>query len=226
MTYKATLKVQFDTEWTSTHYSSGFDDMMLPEEHYTFEIPAEDLNTYQLFNFFATVARAMGHDDLNIMKGACGLAFGEHRKEEDMRKVAEEYDLKLQEDLSVDEKWNEQNKVEPNHWEHRYWELRSSTGRQITDLKAKLSRALNPDNPQYTDEEMDAMCDSAEKEELRKKLEKASVVCFDCGKKYGEYHNGVSSVWEGKCNVCGETKSITESRDFNYLMKGIRELGG
>ena len=99
MTYKATLKVQFDTEWTSTHYSSGFDDMMLPEEHYTFQVPAEDLNTYQLFNFFATVARAMGHDEINIMKGACGLAFGEHRKEEDMRKVADEFELTLGEDL-------------------------------------------------------------------------------------------------------------------------------
>ena len=99
MTYKATLKVQFDTEWTSTSYSSGFDDMMLPEEHYTFQVPAEDLNTYQLFTFFATVARAMGHDDINIMKGGCNLAFGEGRREEDMRKVADEFELTLAEDL-------------------------------------------------------------------------------------------------------------------------------
>jgi hypothetical protein len=99
MTYKATLKVQFDTEWTSTHYSGGFDDMMLPEEHYTFQVPAEDLNTYQLFRFFATVARAMGHDDINIMKGACAVAFGEDRREEDMRKVADEFELTLGEDL-------------------------------------------------------------------------------------------------------------------------------
>ena len=101
MTYKATLKVSFDTEWTSTHYSSGFDDMMLPEEHYTFEVPAEDLNVYQLFRFFGTVARAMGHDDINIMKGACGLAFGEDRKEADMRKVADEFELTLGEDLKA-----------------------------------------------------------------------------------------------------------------------------
>jgi len=77
--YKASLKVQFDTEWTSTSYSSGFDDTVLPEEHYTFQIPAEDLNVHQLFRFFATVARAMGHNDINIMKGACGLAFSEDR---------------------------------------------------------------------------------------------------------------------------------------------------
>jgi len=103
MTYKATLKVKFDTEWTSTSYSfdnfSGFGDMMLPEEHYTFQIPAEDLNTLQLFRFFATVARAMGHDDINIMKGACGVAFGEDRSVENMRKVADEFELTLGEDL-------------------------------------------------------------------------------------------------------------------------------
>ena len=99
MTYKASLKVQFDTEWTSTHYSSGFDDTVLPEEHYTFQIPAEDLNVHQLFRFFATVARAMGHDEINIMKGGCGLAFGEERNPKDMRKVAEEFELTLAEDL-------------------------------------------------------------------------------------------------------------------------------
>jgi len=99
MTYKATLKVKFDTEWTSTSYDSGYNLSILPEEHYTFEVPAEDLNVHQLFRFFATVARAMGHDDINIMKGACGVAFGEDRREEDMRKVADEFELTLGEDL-------------------------------------------------------------------------------------------------------------------------------
>ena len=106
--YKATLKVSFDSEWTSTHYSGGFDDSMLPEEHYTFQIPAEDLNVYQLFRFFATVARAMGHDELNIMKGGCGLAFGEERNPKDMRKVADEFELTLAEDLkSKFEDWKQ-----------------------------------------------------------------------------------------------------------------------
>ena len=99
MTYKASLKVQFDSEWTSTNYSSGFDDTVLPEEHYTFQVPAEDLNIYQLFRFFASVARAMGHSEISIMKGGCGLAFGEERSVENMRKVANEFDLTIDEDL-------------------------------------------------------------------------------------------------------------------------------
>lgn len=100
MTYKATLKVHFDTEWTPTYGGSGiYDDEMLPEEHYTFEIPVHDINSIQLFRFFATIARTMGHTEDGIMKGACALAFNDMRRDEDMRKVAEEYDLTLSEDL-------------------------------------------------------------------------------------------------------------------------------
>ena len=100
MTYKATLKVHFDTEWTSSYGGSGiYDDETLPEEHYTFEIPCQDINAIQLFRFFGTIARTMGHNDLGIMKGACSLAFNDMQSQEDMRKVAEEFELTLAEDL-------------------------------------------------------------------------------------------------------------------------------
>jgi hypothetical protein len=56
------------------------------------------------------------------------------------------------------------------------------------------------------------------------KLLTADVVCNDCGKKYGKYSVGCSSVWEGTCDVCGETKGVTEVRDWGYLTKGIHEL--
>ena len=169
MTYKASLKVSFDSEWTSTHYSSGFDDTVLPEEHYTFQIPAEDLNVHQLFRFFATVARTMGHDDINIMKGACAVAFGEDRKEEDMRKVADEFELTLGEDLR--KKFDDMLEAE-KEWERIKKgpmgtvlpdDEKEQLKLEILDLKAKLSRYENPDNPNYTEEEMEAM--TAENEE-------------------------------------------------------------
>ena len=142
MTYKARLKVNFDTEWTSNGYGA-FDDESLPEEHYTFEIPTEDLNSIQLFRFFATIARTMGHCDQNIMRGACSLAFNDMRSFEDMKKVADEYDLYLAEEYS--------NKVIP--LENKNYELE----KQVRDLKAKLARCQNPDAEQYLDEEIDAM---------------------------------------------------------------------
>jgi hypothetical protein len=63
-----------------------------------------------------------------------------------------------------------------------------------------------------------------EKKALLKTLENAYNTCFDCGDKYGVYSVGCSSIYEGTCNVCGETKRITETRDFAYFITGIRKL--
>ena len=202
MNYKARLKVSFDTEWTPTYGGSGiYDDEILPEEHYTFEIPTEDINSVQLFRFFGTIARTMGHNEVGIMKGACSLAFNDMRSEEEMRKVADEFDLKMSEDYAKE-----------------FRKLQD----EIYDLKAKLSRCQQPDNPNYTDAEMDALC--SQNEITADILKSAEVVCKDCGSKYGHYSVGCSSTWESKCNVCGETKGVTEVRDYGYLTKGIKEL--
>ncbi len=49
---------------------------------------------------------------------------------------------------------------------------------------------------------------------------------MDCGRLYGKYSVGCSSVHSGTCDVCGEFKPVTETRDFGYLVKGINELKG
>jgi len=202
MTFSAKIKIQYDSEWTNTSsYYSSYQDDMLPEEHITMEIPAEDLSTIQLFKFFSNFLRAIGHNDMGIMKGACATAFNESQNEEDMRKVADEYELKMAEDYA-----KEFRKLED----------------EIYDLKAKLSRCQQPDNPNYTDEEIEAM--TAENQVTAQTLKNAQVVCHDCGDKYGTYSVGCSSTWQGKCGVCGETKGVTEVRDYAYLTKGIKEL--
>ena len=102
MTYKANLKVNFDTEWTPTYGGSGiYDDETLPEEHYTFEIPCHDINAVQLFRFFGTIARAMGHNEQGIMKGAMSLVFNDMVLEEDQRKICKEYEITMDEDLNA-----------------------------------------------------------------------------------------------------------------------------
>ena len=199
MTYEAKITLKFDSKW---EYTGGiYDDETLPEEHITMAVPAQDLNTTQLFTLFTNFARAIGHTEMGIMKGACAVTFNDMRSEEEMRKIAEEYDLKLVEDYR-----DEVCKLEA----------------EVRDLKAKLSRALNPDAPQYLPEEMDAM--TAENTPSLKILKDAEVTCHDCGNKYGTYSVSCSSTWEGKCDVCGETKIITEARDWGYFTTGIRKL--
>lgn len=63
-----------------------------------------------------------------------------------------------------------------------------------------------------------------EKKALLKTLETAYNTCFECGHKYGVYSVGCSSVHESKCGVCGETKPITETRDFGYFFGAIQQL--
>jgi hypothetical protein len=137
--------LKYDSVWD--HKGGIYDNEILPEEHYTFEVPAEDLNTIQLFQLFEKFCYAMGHNTDGIAKGAAYVAFNEMRTTEEMRKTAEEYDLVLAEDyhkklVEYDAQQDEEiKKLEA----------------QVRDLKAKLSRFKQPDNPNYTDEEMDAM---------------------------------------------------------------------
>ena len=202
MTYSAKITLKYDSTWEQTR---GVYDDVVPEEHITFEAPVEDMDTIQLFQFFAKFASAMGHNEVGIAKGAAYVAFNEMRTPEAMRKTAEEYDLKLVED-----------------YHDVLWKLEKAE-KEIRDLKAKLSRLENPENPQYTEEEMEAMSHEVA-DALLNRLQNAEVVCKDCGSKYGDYSVGCSSTWEGKCNVCGENKPVTEIRDWGYLDKGIKLL--
>ncbi len=165
------------------------------------EVPAQDLNTIQLFQLFGKFALAMGHNAAGIAKGAAYVAFNDMRSFEEMKKTADEYDLVMSEDHIK-----------------KVCELEA----EVRDLKAKLSRFEQSDNPQYTDAEMDALC--SQNEITADILKSAEVVCKDCGSKYGHYSVGCSSTWSGTCNVCGQEKSITEVRDWNYLKEGIDKL--
>jgi hypothetical protein len=202
--YSAKVTLKYDSTWEQTR--GIYDEEMIPEEHITFECPAEDINAIQLFQFFEKFALAMGHNSVGIAKGAAYVAFNDMRSFEDMKKTADEYDLVMSED---------------------YTKKVSELEAEVRDLKAKLSRCEQPDNPEYTDDEMNAMTEEVKEEnkkELLNKLQGAYAVCKDCGEKYGKYSVGCSSVWEGECNVCGGKKPITEARDYGYLYRGIKEL--
>jgi hypothetical protein len=150
--YSAKVTLKFDSTWDRK--GGIYDDEIIPEERITFECPVDDLNSIQLFQFFAKFAGAMGHNEAGVAKGAAYVAFNEMRSTEDMRKTADDYDLVLVEDHR--KKLNEYDADQDK-------ELKKLEA-EIRDLKAKLSRCQNPDNPNYTDEEMDAMTAEYHKE--------------------------------------------------------------
>jgi hypothetical protein len=109
-----------------------FDNMTLPEQTITMEVPSEELLPYQMIRLFASFMRSMGFSDYEIMDAGMHIALFEDNDDCLVQKVLTEYELCKNEDY-VDLKY------------------------ENADLKAKLSRVLNPDAPNYTDDEISAM---------------------------------------------------------------------
>ena len=135
MTYEATVKFSYINN-TDPSPSKYFPEIV--DKHtITIEAPAQDMNVHQHFELFKAFLRAMDFNEYSIMDGACRLAFNDSNDEAQMNKLMKEYEL--------------QDKQAYDDDDCRAMEA------EILDLKAKLSRALNPDAPQYLPEEMDAM---------------------------------------------------------------------
>ena len=98
---------------------------------------AEDLNIHQYYELFKNFLGAAGFCEYSIMDGACRLAFNDCNDEAQMKKLMNEYDLQDKQAYTDDD-------------------CRAMED-EIRDLKAKLSRALNPDAEQYLPEEIEAM---------------------------------------------------------------------
>ena len=98
MTYNAEVQFKFDSTWTPT-YGSSFDDDFLPEEHYLITAPAADLNAKQYFKLFEKFMLCVGMCPQSIRSGAMSLVFNDYTNEADQRKVCEEYELTMDEDL-------------------------------------------------------------------------------------------------------------------------------
>jgi len=180
MTYEAKLTVKFDSKYTPhINYSSSYETDTLPEEHYTFEVPAQDLNTTQMFGLFRKVMTTMGYCEQSIASGMMSTVFNPDGDEKLMRKMCEEYDLTMNEDVGkkVQEEVQKQLEIEetlrPKNdnmppWGHSDMEALGNVPgtpgsyrklyMENLHLKAKISRLENPDAPQYTEEEIEAMC--------------------------------------------------------------------
>jgi hypothetical protein len=173
MTYEAKLTVKYDSTYTYTY--SG-DNRFLPEEHYTFEIPVDDLNATQVFALFKKVMLTMGYSEQSIASGVMDTVFNPDEDEKLMRKMCDEYDLVMEEDVAkkVDEEVKLRLEIEKElkndnmpPWGHSDMEALGNVPgtlgsyqklyQENLELKAKLSRLENPDTLSYTDEEIDAM---------------------------------------------------------------------
>jgi len=110
MTYEAEVQFKFDATYTHSYGSSFSDDDFIPEEHYLITAPAADLNTKQYFKLFEKFLLCVGMSPVSIRTGAMSLVFNEYVDEKEQRKVCEEYELTMNEDLH--DKFKEWQKAE------------------------------------------------------------------------------------------------------------------
>ena len=100
MTYEATVEFKFDATFTPTYGSSSWtSDDFIPEEHYLITAPAADLNAKQYFKLFEKFLLCVGMDPVSIRSGAMSLVFNDYVRDEEQRKVCNEYELTMDEDL-------------------------------------------------------------------------------------------------------------------------------
>jgi len=106
MTYEAEVQFKFDATFTPTYGSSSWtDDDFIPEEHYLITAPAADLNCKQYFKLFEKFLLCVGMDAKSIRSSAMSLVFNDCVSEDEQRKLCNEYDLTMNEDL--DKKYQE-----------------------------------------------------------------------------------------------------------------------
>ena len=102
MTYEATVQFKFDATYTPT-YGSGFGSTVIedyiPEEHYLITAPAADLNSTQYFKLFEKFLLCVGMCPQSIRSGAMSLVFNDYVDEKEQRKVCDEYEITMDEDL-------------------------------------------------------------------------------------------------------------------------------
>ena len=135
MSYNANVKLIY-TNNTDPSPSQYFPEIV-DQQKIVIEAPAQDLNVHQYFSLFKSFLRAIDFDEYNIMDGAARLAFNDCNDEAQMKKLMNEYDLQDKQAYDDDDA--------------------RAMEDEIRDLKAKLSRALNPDAEQYLPEEIEAM---------------------------------------------------------------------
>ena len=161
MSYEAEVQFKFDATYTHD-YTRGFgstigDDDFIPEEHYVITAPAGDLNCKQYFKLFEKFMLCVGMSPSSIRSGAMSLVFNDMVNEEDQRKVCEEYELTMDEDL---EKKYQEFKERDAEWAKLSKQYKEHVVSEPKDL-GRFQRFIG-----YTDEQLEVMVDMYEQSKI------------------------------------------------------------
>ena len=131
MTYNATIRFSYTSD--SQDPPSKYFPESVDRKTIIVEAPgAEEFNIHQYYELFKSFLGAAGFCEYSIIDGACRICFNDSNSQEQMKKVANEYDIILAEDFvaKVEEIENQQDEYE------------AKLEVEIRELKAKLARVL------------------------------------------------------------------------------------
>ena len=141
MTYNATVKLCYINDTEASH--NKYFPEIVDKQTITIEAPAQDLNTHQYFELFKGFLRAVGFDEYGIMDGACRVAFNDCNREDDMKKLADEYELVLAEDYRKKlVEYDTQQDEEIKKLEAEIRELKAKLGEVLPELYGKEDEVL------------------------------------------------------------------------------------
>ena len=158
MTYNAEVQFKFDATFTHTYGSFLDADDYIPEEHYLITAPAADLTAKQYFKLFEKFMLCVGMTPASIRSGAMSLVFNDYVREEEQRKVCDEYEITMDEDL---EKKYQEWKERDAQWAKMNDHYEKNFGSEPKDL-GRFQRFI-----QYTDEQLQVMADMYDRAKIK-----------------------------------------------------------
>jgi hypothetical protein len=135
-------------EITFTAHSPAVASINYPEYKVQFTIANSDVNVQEYLTVFNNFLKALGFSDYTILKGELQMATDKNYNDSKM------VDQILESEGLIDSFDHTQEILD---LEQKHKEELDRYEAEIIQLKAELSRLKDPDNPQYTDEELVAM---------------------------------------------------------------------
>ena len=150
-------------------YRFGYyeNNQFFPYQEVNYNVDVENRSYTELFDHFTKFLRSIGATEEEIVRGACDITFLGGRdstitemvrqignftpNDEVENHIRSQVEVQLSTYMSIDRN-NDKNK-----WENKYWDLQKEYQEKMMEMKAKISRLENPDNKQYTEEELNHM---------------------------------------------------------------------
>lgn len=146
---------------------SGNNRPFVPYQEVNYNVDIENRSLIELFNHFSRFLMSIGATEEEIVRGACDIVFLGERNSSVTQMIREignftpNNEVQDHIDTQVNIQLSTYMEIDRNNdkdaWESKYWNLQTEFQEKIMEMKAKISRLENPDNKQYTEEELNHM---------------------------------------------------------------------